>query len=173
LPPSTSAWQDRFTGLFEAHYDRLFRYLDRLSDDPELAADLAQEAFLALYRRGDPPDQPGAWLISVAMNRLRNVRSTERRRRRLLTLARSEASLADPPPSPEAGVLGEGERARVRRALDALPARERQLLLLHAEGYSYREIASALAMNFASIGTTLVRARRAFQERYGDRTDPS
>jgi len=34
--------------LYEAHFPRLFRYLDRLSGDPALSADLAQEAFVRL-----------------------------------------------------------------------------------------------------------------------------
>ena len=69
---------------------RLARYLDRLSGDRELAADLAQETFVKLYQRGALPDQPEAWLISVAMNLFRNARSTATRRRRLLTASRAE-----------------------------------------------------------------------------------
>lgn len=172
MAPSTRAWHDQFAGLFKAHHGRLFRYLDRLSGDPDLAADLAQDAFVSLYRRGSAPDQPGGWLVSVAMNRLRNTMSAESRRRRLLTPARSEASRADPPPSPDEGVLGEDARERVRRAVARLEPRERKILLLRAEGYGYLEIAAALGMNPASVGTTLARARRSFQESYGEPSAP-
>jgi DNA-directed RNA polymerase specialized sigma24 family protein len=48
-----------------------------------------------------------------------------------------------------------------------LPLRERELLLLRAEGYSYRDIASALELNETSVGTLLARARRRFEEAYG------
>jgi DNA-directed RNA polymerase specialized sigma24 family protein len=41
-------------------------------------------------------------------------------------------------------------------------------LLLRAEGYSYRDIATALDLNEASVGTLLARAVRAFRESYGD-----
>jgi len=40
------------------------------------------------------------------------------------------------------------------------------MLLLRAEGYSYREIASALQLNEPSVGTLLARAKRAFREAY-------
>jgi RNA polymerase sigma-70 factor (ECF subfamily) len=160
----TVSFHDRFVELFDAHFQRLYRYLDRLSGEPELAADLAQEAFVRLYARGSLPDAPEAWLITVAMNLFRNVRSMRARRRRLLTVPRAEAVLADPPPSPAQTAVATDARERVRAALDHLPARERQMLLLRAEGYSYRDIAAALELNEASVGTLLARAKRAFRE---------
>ena len=48
------SFHDRCVELFETHFHRLYRYIDRVSGDPELAADLAQEAFIKLYRRGSP-----------------------------------------------------------------------------------------------------------------------
>jgi len=157
--------------LFHAHFHRLVRYLDRLSGDPELAADLAQEAFVKLHERGSLPDRPEAWLITVAMNLFRNVRSTSARRRRLLTATRAEAALGDPLPTPgqvtEAGEV----RDRVRAAIDRLSERERQILLLRAEGYGYRDLAAALDLNQASIGTFLARAKRAFREAYEGKAD--
>jgi RNA polymerase sigma factor (sigma-70 family) len=152
--------------LFHSHFHRLVRYLDRLSGDPELAADLAQETFVKLHRRGALPDNPEAWLITVAMNLFRNARSTAARRRRLLTVARVEASLGDPAPAP--GQLLEGMDApeRVRAAIDRLGERDRQLLLLRAEGYGYRELAATLGLNETSVGTLLARAKRAFREVY-------
>ena len=157
------SFHDRFTALFDAHFRRLFRYLHRLSGDRELAADLAQEAFVRLYRRGAMPDAPEAWLITVTMNLYRNEKSTVSRRLRLLTPARGERTLADPPPSPEQVTEAGEVRRRVRAALDRLPERERSLLLLQAEGYRYREIAAALGINEASVGVMLARARREFR----------
>lgn len=173
MPPTTASFDDQFAALFEAHFHRLFRYLDRLSDDPELAADLTQEAFIKLYRRGSPPDAPAAWLISVAMNLFRNERSTRSRRRRLLTPARAEGAHSDPSPSPERTAAASETRARVRWAIDRLPERDSRMLLLRAEGYSYQEIAEALRLNPASVGTLLARARDAFRATYEDPIDPS
>jgi RNA polymerase sigma factor (sigma-70 family) len=165
---ASPAFHDLFVEIFQAHFERLYRYLDRLSGEPELAADLAQEAFIRLYRRGALPDAPEAWLISVAMNLFRNVKSSRSRRVRLLTAARSEGVLADPPPPPDqAAIAGESSR-RVRVALDRLPERERSLLLLRAEGYGYRDIAVVLDINEASVGTLLARARAAFRDCYED-----
>lgn len=164
-------FHEEFAGLFRAHYPRVFRVMDRLSGDPHLAADVVQEAFVRLYRRGSLPDRPEAWLVSVAMNLFRNERSKERRRLRLLTPSRIEQVLGDPPPSPEGAARDQGASRRVRHALDHLPERERRMLLLRAEGYSYRDIAAALRLNEASVGVLLARAREAFKTAYEEPAD--
>jgi len=159
-------FREAFRGLFDAHFQRVFRYLDRASGDPDLAEDLAQETFLRLFRRGALPDSPGAWLASVAMNLLRNARSKEARRRRLDSPGRAMGahSEASEPSDP-----GQGEeRRRARAALDRLPERERDLLLLRAEGLSYRELADALGLAEASVGTLLARAKTRFREAFGE-----
>lgn len=164
----TSAFEERFVALFEAEFPRLFRYLDRLSGEPDLAADLAQDAFVRLNKRGEMPEKPEAWLITVALNLFRNVKASRSRRRRLLTLARAESILADPAPTPAHLVEAADSGVRVRAAIDRLPERQQKLLLLRAEGYSYRDMASALDLTETSIGTLLARAKRSFREAYED-----
>jgi len=166
LAETTAPFHDQFVDLFDAHFHRLYRYLDRLSGEPELAADLAQEAFIRLYRRGSLPDAPEAWLITVALNLFRNARSSRSRRRRLLTLTRGEGVHSDPAPSPDDAPVAEESRRRVRAALERLAERERRMLLLRAEGYSYRDIAAVLELNEASVGVLLARAQRAFRQTY-------
>lgn len=167
-PAAVPSFDASVAALFDRHHSRLFRYLDRLSGDPELAADLAQEAFVRLLARGSLPADSVAWLITVAMNLFRNSRATRGRRRRLTTAARAEAVLADPAPEPGDAVIADHARDRVRIALDRLPERERSMLLLRAEGYGYREIAAALGLNQRSVGTLLARAKRAFCEGYDE-----
>ena len=61
----------------------------------------------------------------------------------------------------------------MRATIDRMPERERRLLLLQAEGFSYREIAAGLGIHEASVGTLLARARRAFRTLYeGDSDAP-
>ena len=170
-PQPHASFDDRFVELFDMHYPRLFRYLDRLCGDPEVAADVAQDALIRLYQRGAVPEVPGAWLLRVATNLLRNVMTTRKRRLRLLTLGRGERAHSDPAPSTDAEVLSQETRRRVRLALDRLSEREQRLILLRAEGYSYREISLTLDINEASIGTLLARAQREFRLSYGEHID--
>ncbi len=162
LAETTPSFHESFVRLFAADFRRLYRYMARLSGEPELAADVVQDAFVKLYQRGAMPDAPEAWLITVAMNLFRNEKTTRSRRLRLLTPARGEQILADPPPSPEGALPAAESHRRVRAALERLPERDRRMLLLQAEGYRYREIAAALDLHEASIGVWLARARRAF-----------
>jgi RNA polymerase sigma factor (sigma-70 family) len=162
-----------FVELFNEHYHRLYRYVDRLCGEPDLAADIAQETFIKLYQRGSLPDAPGAWLVTVATNLLRNASTTRARRSRLLKVVPDAKLYADRPVSPIYATDSRELAQRVRAALDRMPERERQMLLLRAEGYSYRDIAQALELQEASVGTLLARAKRAFQDLYEERSDAS
>ncbi len=162
LKRMTRTFPDLLQEVHDAHYASLFRYFDRLSGDPDLAADLVQEAFVRLYRRGSMPDMPDRWLVTVALNLFRNERSTARRRKVLMLEREGELAPAHQP-SPADRVDAVEQRSRIRAALDRLPERERELLLLRAEGYSYRDLAEILNLNEASVGTLLGRAKRAFQ----------
>ena len=165
-PDMTTAGDAAFEALFRVHQGRLLRYVHRLSGDAELAADLTQEAFVRLFRRGEPPDDPAAWLITVATNLFRNARSKRSRRLRLLTPDRGARAAGDDPRPPDLGIVTERRSVAVRSALDALSERDRQILLLRAEGYRYGEIAAALSLNEASVGTLLARAKRAFRSAF-------
>jgi RNA polymerase sigma factor (sigma-70 family) len=155
-----------FQRLFDAQFPSLFRYLDRLSGDRELASDLAQEAFVRLYLRGALPDDVRAWLGTVAANLFRDERRRESRRRELLAMQPPGTTLGTPPAAADGAMIADEQRAAVRAALDALSERDRRMLLLRHEGYSYRELAQALGMAEASVGTTLVRATSAFRAAY-------
>ncbi|HEU4929932.1 MAG TPA: sigma-70 family RNA polymerase sigma factor [Candidatus Krumholzibacteria bacterium] len=169
----TQSFRDDFVELYDAHFARVYRYMDRLSGDPDLAADIAQETFIKLYQRGSIPDTPGAWLVTVAMNMFRNAHATQSRRRRLLSAVPDAAPFADRAVDSPASAQTRALEVRVRRALDRIPERERHMLLLRAEGYSYKEIAAALNIQETSIGTLLARAKRAFREHYEERADAS
>ena len=153
--------------VHDAHYAFLFRYLHRLSGDRDLAADIAQEAFVRLFRRGTLPDTPDRWLVTVALNLFRNERSTAGRRARLTAQHASDLRPASSP-SPAERFDALRLQAQVREALSRLSLREQELLLLRAEGYSYRDLAAVLELNEASVGTLLARAKRAFEGSYGE-----
>ena len=160
---SERSYAAEFERLFGEYHARLFGYIHRLCGEPDLAADIVQEAFVRLYRRGSAPDSVVPWLLTVAMNLLRNSRSQTARRRELLTAVRD----VEPAESGPDVVVLEEERAKVREALSRLSERDRQLLSLMAGGFTYREMAAACGLNEASVGTLLARAKRAFREHYG------
>jgi len=58
------------------------------------------------------------------------------------------------------------EREMAHKAVAMLAERDRDALLMKEEGLSYDEIAAALDLSAASVGTTLSRARRRLMEAY-------
>jgi RNA polymerase sigma-70 factor, ECF subfamily len=77
----------------------------------------------------------------------------------------------DHSPAPDADLVPEERRQMVRTALQALPLRDRRLVLLRHAGRSYREIASGLDIPEFNVGTLLAQARvsfrAAFERRHG------
>ena len=144
----------------------LYRYLKRVSGDAALADDVAQESFVRLHARGTMPADPVAWLVSVANNIVRDEYRSHQRHRRLLALWFTPAEENRPTPASDAGVLAQERNAGVRQALDALPLRDRRMLILRHEGFSYREIAEALGVAPTSVGTLLARATAALARAY-------
>ncbi len=148
--------------LFHQYHESLVRMLHRRTGDREHAEELAQEVFARAVAA--PPRNPRPWLFAVALNLIREEgRRTVRRGRRLELYRAEQPAWA---PSPEDGLLREERIAGVRRALDRLTDRDREALLLNAEGLSYDEIAETLGLSRGSIGTTLARARRRLVEAY-------
>ena len=155
-----------FRAAFAARFAELFRIVDRYLGDSGLASDIAQETFVRLYRRGAMPEDLRAWLVSVALNQARDEQRGRARRQRLLRRFAPGELMADATPSPEEDVLSAERRMLVRRALELLPPRDRALLLLREEGYSYRDLSIALDVAEGSVGSLLSRAKIAFRRAY-------
>lgn len=160
-----------FRRIFGEEFDSLHRYLTRLTGDPPKAADIAQETFVRLYQRGELPRDTRAWLTAVSNNLVRDEHRRSSRRRSLRE-ANPALFHAEPKTGPEEEHALRERQKRVRRALDGLPLRYRQALLMRHEGYSYREIASALDYRVSGVGKLIVRATQAFRGAY-ERADAS
>ena len=160
---TASLFDREFRHAFDEEFESLFRYVDRWSGDAALAADVAQETFIRLYRRGRLPEELRAWLVSVANNLLRDEHRRVARRERLLRRHSGTEAGEGFEHRPDTDLLADERRRAVRAALDELPTRERALLLLRHEGYSYRELGKALRIRESSVGTLLGRARERFR----------
>ncbi|MEX2584382.1 MAG: RNA polymerase sigma factor [Gemmatimonadota bacterium] len=155
-------------GEFDALYERLqpslWRYVHRLVGDADSTDDVVQEAFVRLLKKPElQGDAARLWLFTVATNLVRDRGRTTARRRRLLTAVPLEA----PSSTPADRRLERDEQIEaVRQALDQLPDRDRQLLLMREEGFKYHEIADAVGTAPGSVGTLIARAAKRFTEVY-------
>lgn len=152
--------------VYRATFQDLVQFLLRKVWDPERARDLAQEAFVRALRH--EPENPRAWLFRVATNLARDEARTVLRRKRHLALLKTETEGGPGDPGPEEAILARERWAGVRRALEALGERDREVLLLWDAGLSYREIAEVTDLAPGAIGTTLARARRRLVEAHGE-----
>jgi RNA polymerase sigma-70 factor, ECF subfamily len=152
-----------FDELFERLYPSLLRYLHRLTGDADVAEDIAQEAFVRLLRQQLDEHEVRPWLFTVATNLVRDTARKTERRQRLLAGA---PKLVTPLPTPDEHVERSETVAAVRRALDELPPRDQQLLLMREEGFKYDEIARVVGVAPASVGTLIARALKRFVEAY-------
>jgi RNA polymerase sigma-70 factor, ECF subfamily len=148
--------------LYEELYPKLVRYLHHKVWDAERARELAQEVFVRALRSN--PDDPRAWLFTVAANLARDEARMVIRRRRHLALLRVEAESAQPPEDAAAALEAEARQEAVRRALECLTERDRDVLLLWDAGLSYAQIAERTGLAAGAVGTTLGRARRRLVE---------
>ena len=158
-----------FETLFQEHWARVYRLLQRLVGDPSEAEDLALETFLRLYKQHPGQEDGfnlGGWLYRVATNLgLHSIRSWKRREHYEMTAGRFalENSRDEAPAEIHAQ---EEERQQVRLVLARMNGKQSQMLILRYSGLSYKEIASTLHLAPASIGPLLVRAEREFEKQY-------
>ena len=133
--------------------------------DRDWAEEVAQETFVRALRQKQLQNER-AWLFAVATNLVRDEARKDSRRRRHLELLREEAKVEAVVEPPTTDLERAQDRALARRAIDALTERDREALLMREEGLDYTEIAEALQLSLASVGTTLSRARRRLVEVY-------
>jgi RNA polymerase sigma factor (sigma-70 family) len=150
-----------FDQTFDELYPPLVRYCHRLTGEQDVAEDIAQEAMVRLYTHDveGPLEGQRAWLFRTATHLVRDLYRVDENRKRLLQAYPVTPSATDTPDR----ALERGEtQGRARRALESLAARDREMLLMRYEGFSYKEIAEAVEVAAASVGTLLARAERKF-----------
>jgi RNA polymerase sigma factor (sigma-70 family) len=147
-----------FAELFDRYAGRLYGWFLRSTRSETTAQDLVQHTFLNFHRaRNDfkPGTKVRSWLFAIGAN----VRRDHFRR-----IGRKPEVLFEPDKHPEPSVAPEASSATdrlVRRALDALPENQREVLFLHwYEGLGFSEISRIVG---ASHSAVKVRAHRAYQ----------
>lgn len=151
----------RFEQLVLPHVDAAFnlaRWLLRRREDAE---EVAQEALLRACRffRGFHGGDVRAWLLQIVRNTCYSW--LEKNRPRELMVEFDEELHLKPVATPESIAIANNERERLTRALEALPSRFREVIVLRElEGCSYKEIATIMSIPIGTVMSSLSRARR-------------
>jgi RNA polymerase sigma-70 factor (ECF subfamily) len=152
--------------LIERSWNRVVGAVYRMTGDPALAEEAAQEAFLKAWQRLEqfqPGRSFGRWAAGIAVHQAIDRLRRERPAEALDEDAWPQASLAAPAAET---VFGEQERAAaVQQAVRALPAGARAVMVLREyEGLSYQEISTALAIPLGTVMSRLNYARQRLRQ---------
>ena len=166
---------DVFAVLFDRYFAELRHYAaSRLGG--ERGDDVAAETFLVAFRTRERfrTDVAGggnvrAWLYGIATRLIHRQRRDEERRYRALARAGAVADRGLPGDDAAVARVAAGAlQPALARALAALPARDRDVLLLTAIAQlDYAEVSSVLGVPTGTVGSRLTRARRAVREAFG------
>ncbi|QKW39463.1 RNA polymerase sigma factor [Actinomadura sp. NAK00032] len=155
---------ERFTAVYDRHYTVIYRYVaGRLGSQP--ADDIAAETFLVAFRRRKSFDQGKgtlrSWLFGIATKLVSQHRRTETRRYQALARVGADPAVGSHEERVVTWVTAEGLQPQLARALAALSAKERDVVLLVAlSGLGHDEVAAALGIPYGTVGSRLNRARR-------------
>jgi RNA polymerase sigma-70 factor (ECF subfamily) len=160
-----SSWlePERFAVLFDRHAPHIHRYLARRAGR-QVADDLVAETFLTAFAKRDRYDlgysDARPWLYGIATNLVGQHHRDEARQYRIMQRAVAEPEVPDHADRVAAGVTAQATRALLEAALAALPAGDRDVLLLIAwEQLTYQEVSRAMAIPAGTVRSRLHRAR--------------
>ncbi|MBX2798595.1 MAG: sigma-70 family RNA polymerase sigma factor [Myxococcales bacterium] len=165
--------RDAYSEIVRRYQDRVFTLCLKWMGDREVAEEVAQDVFLALYKslarfRGDA--QLSTWIYRVVINHCKNRRLYRRRRK----MERHEAlegespqadegptrQIADEGPGTDAPLHAQQAQALLQTALEQLDEEQRHIVVLRdIQDLSYEEIADILGLPRGTVKSRLHRAR--------------
>lgn len=162
-PSSNARTRQCIIDLYDHLRPSLRAYLYCLGMRSDQAEDVIQDTFLRLVRHGlerEQGDSLRAWVFRVAHNLSMDVHRSQRRcsqgKDEEPRLAIREH--ADPRPSPEQQVILDERMRHFEIAFAQLTPKQRQCVLLRAEGFRYREIAATLGISVQRVGELMQRS---------------
>lgn len=174
IAKSCSGDLDAFEALVKKYQQKVYTIAYRLLGNHADANDIAQEAFIKIYRslpkfRGDSSFQ--TWLYHIVTNTCRD--QLRKKRLKLLDLhdnfdeveSKSLDTTGTGENDPETALIQKENQSDIQQCLNALSLEHRMVLILREiQGFSYEEIAKHLDCNLGTVKSKLSRARSAFKD---------
>ena len=152
-----------FAEIVNRHFQPVYRLVWRMTGGAADAEDLAQDAFVKLWRNPSQVREGAAlkgWLMRVASNAV--IDGSRRPRASALEEA---PEIRDPQARPDAPLDREQAARLVDARIAALPDRQRQALsLVYFEGLTNIEAAAVLEVSVDALESLLARARRGLKD---------
>lgn len=150
---SAQLTEQDFADVYRELAPRILRYLMRFCGDWDMAEELLQETFLAMYAHRASFQgrcSPATWAYKIATNKLID------RRRNAWSKVHTDVHLAETTPSsspsPEKQAIMTEDVFRLQKALEELPSKQKAaLFLVRFEGLKYREAAEVLDVSLSTV----------------------
>jgi RNA polymerase sigma factor (sigma-70 family) len=157
--------------LYQRYGGTCFALARRILDDTQLAEDVVQQVFLAIWQGTGYDARRGAvstWLLSVTHHKAVDSVRREGTRRKRLANEQTLLEVAAAGPGPEDEAWSRLRAARTRDALRVLPAEQREVLLLaYYGGYTQREIAEMTGLPLGTVKSRTLTALRRLRADLG------
>ncbi len=141
-------------------------FLIHMLGSVEEAEDLVQDTFVQVFKKAAsyrPAGRFKSWLFKIAGNLARS----RLRRRKILSWVRFDPVIHDTGGSgrgPDANLEQDQRTAAVQAALDRLPGRQKEAMVLHRfQGMRYQEVAAAMGTTVAGVESLIQRALAALR----------
>jgi RNA polymerase sigma-70 factor (ECF subfamily) len=147
---------------------RVLALAERMLGDPAEAEDVAQETFFKVWRYAERW-RPGAAKFDTWLHRVTLNLCYDRLRRRRERPTAEPPDAPDPGPGPDRGLLAADVGRRVNAALQALPPRQREAIVLcHYQELGNIEAAELMRVSIEALESLLSRGRRALRQALAD-----
>jgi RNA polymerase sigma-70 factor (ECF subfamily) len=160
--------QSCFADLLARHRKGVVSFIYRMVRNQAVAEDLAQEAFLRVYRSRatyEPTAKFTTWLYRIATHVTLNWIRDHGKDSKTDPIEET-ARLGDPSPTAEQVLVSNARRRQVREAVAALPEKQRAAVLMHKyEEMDYSQIAKSLQCSTSAVKSLLFRAYETLRQR--------
>jgi RNA polymerase sigma-70 factor (ECF subfamily) len=187
LTPSDEELIDRFQkgdvyafeSIVNRYKDPLLNFVYHFLGDKIDAEDVVQETFLRVYRNKHlyrNIAKFSTWIYTIAGN-LAKTELRRRKRRRLFSISQlgfddKDYDVPDPLRTADMQVDGEMKEAYIRKEIDALPVKFKEVVVLRdVDEFSYEEISDILKIPIGTVKSRVNRGRLRLQKRLGDLLD--
>jgi RNA polymerase sigma-70 factor (ECF subfamily) len=188
---------EALAALYDRHADAVYAAASRLTSDRQVAEEVVQETFLALWNRADRFDPAAgslaAWLHTIARNRTVDRLRAAGRRPSLFPLSAAAGEGEDDggalerlatggtvviggtaAPAPDAALVASEVRVMLQAALAGMPNEERAVIVLaYREELTQSEIADRLGWPIGTVKTRTRRALRRLRDVLADELGPA
>lgn len=158
--------RNAYSELFDRYFDKLFTFALNMVFREDVANDIVQEVFIAIYEKSVFTNYKGslkAYLYMSVRNRCYNYLRDAKVEDRNMALYAEAAVYSD-----SVDVIDEEEiLEKIRQVMDELPDRCREVCLLRfVQGYKYSDIAKQLSMNENTVKVQLHRGMEKIKESF-------